>query len=107
MQMLLKKAGLVLFGVLVALLAGELFLRAIGFGQLTPQMSFGVRAKQALEKGYFDPDQTLFWKARPNRNPRFQRAANLVHPDTPTPRSLRARRAGGSSYSEILARVSC
>jgi lysophospholipase L1-like esterase len=90
--MLLKKAGLVLFGVLVALLAGELFLRAIGFGQLTPQMSFGVRAQQALERGYFSPDQTLFWKPRPNRNPRFQRAANLVHPDTPiAPRETRRR----------------
>jgi lysophospholipase L1-like esterase len=90
--MLLKKAGLVLFGVSVALLAGELFLRAIGFGQLTPQMSFGLRARQALEQGYFEPDQTLFWKPRPNRNPRFQRAANLVHPDTPiAPRETRRR----------------
>ncbi len=92
MQMLLKKAGLVLFGVLFAALAGELFLRATGFGQLTPQMSFGVQAKNALERGYFDPDQTLFWKARPNRNPQFQRAANLVHPDSPiAPRGTRQR----------------
>jgi hypothetical protein len=83
--MLLKKAGLVLFGVLVAALAGELFLRAIGFGQLTPQMSFGVRAKNALERGYFAPDQTLFWKARRDRKPRFQRAANFVHPDSSIP----------------------
>ncbi len=90
--MLLKKAGLVLFGVLVAALAGELFLRAIGFGQQTPQMSFGVRAKQALERGYFETDPTLFWKPRPNRNPRFQRAANLVHPDSPiAPRGTRRR----------------
>jgi lysophospholipase L1-like esterase len=83
--MLLKKAGLVVFGVLVAAVAGELFLRAIGFGRLTPQMSFGVQAKRALERGYFDPDQTLFWKPRPNRNPQFQREANLVHPDSPIP----------------------
>jgi lysophospholipase L1-like esterase len=83
--MLLKKAGLVLFGVLVAAAAGEWFLRAIGFGQLTPQMSFGAQAERALERGYFDPDETLFWKPRPNRNPRFQREANLVHPDAPIP----------------------
>ena len=90
--MLLKKAGLAVFGVLVAALAGELFLRATGFGQLTPQMSFGVQAKRALERGYFDPDQTLFWKPRPNRNPSLQRAANLVHPDFPiAPRGTRKR----------------
>ncbi|MBW2542063.1 MAG: hypothetical protein JRF15_08230 [Deltaproteobacteria bacterium] len=90
--MFLKKAGLVLFGVSVALLAGELLLRAIGFGQLTPQLSFGERAKEALEQGYFEPDQTLFWKPRAGRNPRFQRAANLVHPDAPiAPRGARQR----------------
>jgi lysophospholipase L1-like esterase len=90
--MFLKKAGLVLFGVLVAALACELFLRAIGFGQLTPQMSFGLRAKQALERGYLEPDPTLFWKPRLNRNPRFRRAANLVHPDSPiAPRGTRQR----------------
>jgi len=90
--MLLKKAGLVLFGVLIAAVAGELFLRAIGFGQLTPQLSFGVQAKRALDRGYFDPDQTLFWKPRLGRNPKFQREANLVHPDSPIPpRATRKR----------------
>ena len=83
--MLLKKAGLVLFGVLVAALAGELFLRAVGFAQQTPQLSFGEGLGRELARGYFETDQTLFWKPRRNRNPRFQRAANLVHPDSPIP----------------------
>ncbi len=90
--MLVKKACLVVFGVLVAALAGELILRAIGFGQLTPQLSFGVRAKSALEHGYFVPDPALFWKSRRDRNPQFQRAAKLVHPDSPiAPRGTRKR----------------
>jgi lysophospholipase L1-like esterase len=83
--MLLKKAGMILFGVFVAALVGELFLRAIGFGQLTPQMSFGVKAKNALERGFFAPDLTLFWKARRYRKPRFQQSAIFVHPDAPIP----------------------
>lgn len=92
LQMPLKKACLVVFGLLIAAAASELILRVIGFGQLTPQMSFGVRAKNALERGYFAPDQTLFWKSRRDVNPRFQRAVNLVHPDTPiAPRGTRQR----------------
>ena len=114
MKMLLKQAGLVLFGVLVAALAGELFLRAIGFGQLTPQMSFGVKTKNALERGYFAPDQTLFWKARRDRKPRFQPEANFVHPDTPIPPRGAQKRlvvlgdscsrlaSSGPPYSEFL-----
>jgi lysophospholipase L1-like esterase len=77
---------------LVAVTAGELILRAIGFGQLTPQMSFGVRAKQALEGGYLTPDPTLFWKARRDVRRRSQRAAHVVHPDIGiAPRGMRKR----------------
>jgi lysophospholipase L1-like esterase len=92
LQTLLKNALLVVFGVLVAASAGELILRVIGFGQLTPQMSFGVRAKQALEGGYLVPDPTLFWKSRRDVRRRFQRAAHIVHPDIPiAPREMRKR----------------
>jgi lysophospholipase L1-like esterase len=85
LQEFLKNAALVTFGVLVAAGAGELFLRATHFGEITPQMSFGPQAKQALEQGYFATDPTLFWKAHPNRRPDFQRKAKMVHPDRPIP----------------------
>jgi len=92
LQTLLKHGLLVVFGVLVAATASELILRVIGFGQLTPQMSFGVRAKQALEGGYLAPDPTLFWQARRDVRRRFQRAAHIVHPNTPiAPRGMRKR----------------
>jgi lysophospholipase L1-like esterase len=92
LQTFLKHALLVVFGVLVGVTAGELILRAIGFGQLTPRMSFGVRAKQALEGGYLTPDPTLFWKARRDVRRRSQRAAHVVHPDIGiAPRGMRKR----------------
>lgn len=92
LQMILKKAALVVFGVLVVALAGELFLRATGFGQVTPKMSFGSNAATALDRGYMVPDQTLFWKGNPDRIPHLRPVGHFVHPDAPiTPRGTRKR----------------
>jgi lysophospholipase L1-like esterase len=88
----LEKAALLLFGCAVAALASELLLRAIGYGEVAPQLSFGVRAEQALQRGYLVPDPVLFWKSRRGRDPQLERALNLVHPDAPiAPRDARAR----------------
>ena len=84
-QMILKEAVLIGFGVMVAALAGELLLRTIGFGQVTPQMSFGSNATAALDRGYMVPDQTLFWKGNPDRIPHLRPVAHFVHPDAPIP----------------------
>ena len=72
---------MILTGVLVALTIAEVTLRLIGFGVVTPQMSFGMHARTALDTGYFVPDATLFWKVSRGANARSGRAANFVHPD--------------------------
>jgi lysophospholipase L1-like esterase len=45
-----------------ALGAGEIVLRVIGYGVITPEMNFGVNTQLALDKGRFLPDEDLFWK---------------------------------------------
>ena len=79
--MILKKIVLIAFGSLIALFAFEIVLRAGGFGVVTPEMSFGMHARTALDQGYFLPDRTLFWKVRPDLNPEFDREARILSPD--------------------------
>lgn len=83
MSGLSKKLGLMLGGLVVALIAAEIILRVIGFGVLTPDMSFGMNTRSALEQGDFEPDGHLFWKLPLNQNPAFDQAIGAVHPDKP------------------------
>ncbi len=48
--------------VIMALGAGEIVLRVIGYGAIAPEMNFGVNTKMSLDKGRFLPDEDLFWK---------------------------------------------
>jgi lysophospholipase L1-like esterase len=82
---ILKKIFLIVLGSLFALVAVEIGLRVLGFGVVTPQMSFGMHARIALDQGYFLPDPTLFWKVRPDLNPEFDREANILSPDRAIP----------------------
>lgn len=83
--MIQKKLLLIAFGFVIALVAVEIALRVLGFGVVTPQMSFGMHAAIALDRGYFLPDPILFWKVRPDLNPEFDREANILSPDRPLP----------------------
>lgn len=57
-----KKIILLVMAVVFTLGAGEIVLRVIGYGTITPEMNFGVNTKQSLDKGRFLPDEDLFWK---------------------------------------------
>ncbi len=57
-----KKIGLLVISVVLALGAGEIVLRMIGYGTITPEMNFGVNTQMALDQGRFLPDEDLFWK---------------------------------------------
>ncbi len=57
-----KKISLLAAAVVLALGAGEIVLRMIGFGTITPEMNFGVNTQMALDQGRFLPDEDLFWK---------------------------------------------
>lgn len=83
--MILKKLSLSLGALLATLVVAEIVLRVGGFGVVTPQMSFGMHAEIALDRGYFLPDPTLFWKVRPDLNPAFEREARILSPDRPIP----------------------
>lgn len=83
--MILKKLTLSLASLVAALVLAEAVLRIGGFGVVTPQMSFGMHAEIALDRGYFLPDPTLFWKVRPDLNPAFEREARILSPDRPIP----------------------
>jgi len=108
MSIHLKRTVLALSGLLAALVLTEGALRLLGFGVLTPEMSFGMHARTALEQGVLVPDPHLFWRMQPGLNPRFERIANIVHPDRPVPpRKDRSRililgdscsRVAGSDY---------
>ncbi len=56
-----KKLLLMGVGLVVALAVGELLLRLLGFGVVTPAMSFGANTRDALEQGRFEADDDLFW----------------------------------------------
>ncbi len=53
---------LLVVAVAMALGAGEIVLRVIGYGAIAPEMNFGVNTKLSLDKGHFLPDEDLFWK---------------------------------------------
>ena len=57
-----KKIVLLTMAVIMALGMGEIVLRVIDFGTITPEMNFGVNTQMALDKGRFLADEDLFWK---------------------------------------------
>lgn len=77
-----KKIILLTVAVVLALAAGEVVLRAIGYGTITPEMNFGVNTELALDQGHFLPDADLFWKLPSHPSDTDLRA---VQPDVPVP----------------------
>jgi hypothetical protein len=47
-----KKVTLLVIAVVFTLGAGEIVLRAIGYGTITPEMNFGVNTQLSLDKGH-------------------------------------------------------
>ncbi len=95
-----KKIILLTVVVVLALAAGEVVLRAIGYGTITPEMNFGVNTQLALDQGRFLPDADLFWKLPSHPSDRDLRA---VQPDVPVPTKGQRRRilVMGDSCSRI------
>ena len=95
-----KKIILLTVAVVLALAAGEVVLRAIGYGTITPEMNFGVNTQLALDQGRFLPDADLFWKLPSHPSDRDLRA---VQPDVPVPPKGQRRRilVMGDSCSRI------
>ena len=57
-----KKIVLLAVAMVMALGMGEIVLRVIDYGNITPEMNFGVNTQMALDKGRFLADEDLFWK---------------------------------------------
>lgn len=77
-----KKIILAGLAVVAALFVGEVVLRLIGYGRVTPELNFGVNTTMALEQGNFLPDTGLFWKIPSHpRDAQF----NVLQPDVPLP----------------------
>lgn len=70
--------------VVVTLFLAEIALRATHFGLVSPELSFGANARNALERGEFVLDRHLFWKQRPEVTA-YDTAIKAVHPDRPVP----------------------
>ncbi len=99
-----KKIVLLAGATVLALVAGEIVLRAVGYGAITPGMNFGVNTKMSLDQGSFLADAELFWKMPPHPMDAEIRA---VQPDTPVPAKGGARRilVLGDSCSKLSQRV--
>lgn len=99
-----QKIALLLGAVVLALAAGEIVLRAIGYGTIRPELNFGVNTKLDLEQGRFLPDDELFWKMPPHPLDAEYRS---VQPDTPLPPRRGARRilVLGDSCSKLSQQI--
>lgn len=97
---LTKKVGLFAGSIIFALVIAEIILRVIGFGVMTPDMSFGVNTRAALEQGRFLPDPDLFWKLPFSQKAQFDLAISAVHPDQDV-------RAKGSKKRVLVLGDSC
>jgi len=95
-----KKIVLLVGAVFVTLVAGEMILRVIGYGAITPELNFGVNTRMALDQGRFLPDKDLFWKLPPHP---LDGEIRAIQPDTPVPPKGAARRILilGDSCSKI------
>lgn len=95
-----KKIILLAMVVVFALGIGELVLRTINYGSITPGMNFGVNTKMSLDQGRFLPDRDLFWKLPIHQLDRDFRA---IQPDVEVPSKGNRRRIliMGDSCSKI------
>lgn len=100
MSELNKKLILLAVTVAFTLGAAEILLRVTNYGNITPEMNFGVNTKMALDKGSFLSDPDLFWKLPQSRKDASLRA---VQPDVPVPPKKGRRRilVMGDSCSRI------
>ncbi|MFT5784455.1 MAG: lysophospholipase L1-like esterase [Candidatus Krumholzibacteriia bacterium] len=104
MSDLSKKILLLVMSSLIALIAGEVILRAIGYGTITPELNFGVNTKLSLDRGQFAADPDLFWVLPPHA---LDKQVRAVQPNTPVPPKGSARRVLvlGDSCSKISQKI--
>ena len=110
-----RRILLLLLSIALSLFAAELVLRAAGYGRITPEMNFGINTRGALERGGFEPHDTLFWTL-PARPTAVDQAIGALHPQRPVPPKGDRRRIivlgdscsrismAAPPYSELLAR---
>ncbi len=99
-----KKIALLLLATVLALGAGEIILRAINYGAITPEMNFGVNTKVALDQGSFLADGDLFWKMPPHP---LDGEIRAIQPDEPVPPKGTAQRilVIGDSCSKLSQKI--
>jgi lysophospholipase L1-like esterase len=78
------KIVVVLFSTLASLVLAEAALRLVGYGDVTPELSFGINTRTALEEGRFETDPDLFWKL-PRKISNADRLMKAIHSDQPPP----------------------
>lgn len=76
----MKRWGLAAGAIVLTLALVEAVLRLAGFGLVRPELSFGVNARLAFERGQFATDPDLFWKFAAAGGPTDE-ALGAVHPD--------------------------
>ena len=81
----MRRAILILVGVVLALILAELLLRLTGFGLVSPRLQFDVNTRSGLEQGAIVVDRELFWRQADGTVTGLDRALNMVHPDDPVP----------------------
>ena len=104
MSDLSKKLILLTLSSLIALVAGEVILRAIGYGTITPELNFGVNTKLSLDRGQFVADPDLFWILPPHP---LDKQVRAVQPNTPVLPQTRQHRVlvMGDSCSKISQKI--
>jgi len=88
----------------IALVAGEVILRAMNYGNITPELNFGVNTKLSLDRGQFVADPDLFWVLPPHP---LDKQVRAVQPNTIMPAKGSARRilVLGDSCSKISQKI--
>ena len=81
----MRRAILILAGVVLALIFAELLLRLTGFGLVSPRLQFDINTRSGLEQGAIVADRELFWRQADGTATGLDRALKMVHPDDPVP----------------------
>jgi len=80
-----RKSLLAGIGIVCALLAGEIALRLLRYGDRVPLLQFDQNTRVALQRGQFVPDKLLFWRPADAAYTETDRAIRSVRPGMAAP----------------------
>lgn len=81
----MKRFGLVIASVIMALILGEVAMRLAGLGQIRPELSTDPFIQGRLTRGEMVTDRDLFWRQPDGPHPQIQQQAGIVFTDDPVP----------------------